>query len=185
MGVDYGVSHMAIPIVFSYQHGNIHCMSDLDTPGQRVKALRHALELTQKQLADEAEIDQSTLSDIERGKGFSADILMRLSDALATSPQFIMRGQELNHTDLLAQIKALVEPATPPKQVVTDVADTPKNPGLPGATAQTKPPILTRHINKASQLPAAVREKMTSHGGVSRESSKPARKKAPGGGRVP
>lgn len=108
MGVDYGVSHMAFPIVFNYWHGNIHCMRDMLTPAQRIKALRKKKLLTQVQLATAAEIDQSTLSDIENEKGFSAEILMRLADALGTTPQIIMRGEDLDQSALLAQIKALL-----------------------------------------------------------------------------
>lgn len=63
------------------------------------------------------------------------------------------------------------------------IHENPKNEGLPPATVQTVTPKLGLHVNKASQLPDAVRAKMTRQG-ASRESGKSARKKAPGGDRV-
>lgn len=181
MGRDYGTAHIEAPIIFFYQHGNIHCMNENDAPGLRVKALRLQKKLTQVQLAELVGIDQSTLSDIERGGGLYANTLMSLCDALNTSPQFIMRGQELNHADLLAQIKALVQA----ENQVKESADRLKSPGIPPATAPTKPPILARHVSKkASQLPDIVQAAMTSKKGVSRESDKSARKKKPRGGGI-
>lgn len=181
MGRDYGTTHMEASIIFFYQHGNIHCMNENDAPGLRVKALRLQKKLTQVQLAELVGIDQSTLSDIERGGGLYANTLMSLCDALDTSPQFIMRGRELNHADLLAQIKALVQAESAVKQR----EDKQNNSGIPPATVQTNPPILARHVSKeASQLPDIVQAAMTSKKGVSRESDKSARKKKPRGGGI-
>lgn len=39
-------------------------------------------------------VDQSTVSDIENGAGFSADLLMRISEALEVSPVVVMRGHD-------------------------------------------------------------------------------------------
>lgn len=64
------------------------------TIGGRVRTARKALGLTQPVLAKTVGIDQSTLSDIERGSGFSAEVLMRLADALELSAEQIMRGAD-------------------------------------------------------------------------------------------
>jgi transcriptional regulator with XRE-family HTH domain len=66
-----------------------HSVSEV---GRRIRDARKAKELTQVQLAKLIGIDQSTLSDIERGAGFSADILMTLCDVLETPPELLMRG---------------------------------------------------------------------------------------------
>jgi transcriptional regulator with XRE-family HTH domain len=62
--------------------------------GARIRALRKALEWNQANLAEKIGVDQSTVSDIERGSSFSADLLMRLSEALGISPTFIMQGED-------------------------------------------------------------------------------------------
>lgn len=66
----------------------------MGTIGGRVRAARKALGLTQPVLAKSVGIDQSTLSDIERGSGFSAEVLMRLAAALEVSAEQIMRGAD-------------------------------------------------------------------------------------------
>jgi len=68
----------------------------MDTPGARIRNLRKARKLTQAQLADAMGIDQSTLSDIERGAGFTAETLMLICDALEANPYVIMRGQAIS-----------------------------------------------------------------------------------------
>jgi len=61
--------------------------------GSRIRALRKAKKLSQTQLAEAVGVDQSTISDIEsKGAKFSAELLMRLSDALVASPELIMHG---------------------------------------------------------------------------------------------
>lgn len=65
----------------------------MDDVGPRIRALRKAKHLSQTQLAEAVGVDQSTISDIEsKGAKFSAEILMRLSDALAATPELVMRG---------------------------------------------------------------------------------------------
>lgn len=88
-GLDYGSAHMGYTIYFFYGPSTLDCMP---TPGERIKKLRKARQLTQPQLADLVEIDQSTVSDIERGAGFSAETLMRICEALEANPWEIMRG---------------------------------------------------------------------------------------------
>lgn len=102
---------MVIAINSFYGNGNIHCMS---TPGLRLKALRKEKGLSQVQLAAIVRVDQSTISDIENEGGLSAENLMRLCEALQTTPQFVMRGKS-DADDLLMQIKALV--STTPSEI--------------------------------------------------------------------
>lgn len=66
----------------------------MGTIGQRVRELRKGKGLTQPQLAKQIGIDQSTLSDIERGAGFSADTLMGLAKALVVSADHLMAGRD-------------------------------------------------------------------------------------------
>lgn len=69
----------------------------MDSVGTRIRALRKAKHLSQTQLGEAVGIDQSTISDIEsKGAKFSADILMSLCDALAATPEMIMRGEATN-----------------------------------------------------------------------------------------
>lgn len=80
--------------------------------GSRIKALRKARGLTQVQLAKGIGVDQSTVSDIERGAGFSADTLQALCEALETSSGYIMRGgreADLYDAELLALFHRLTE----------------------------------------------------------------------------
>lgn len=92
MSRHYGDSHMGKPIVFGYHPCTVIGMGKSEAGG-RIRALRKAKGLTQPVLAKAVGIDQSTLSDIERGAGFSAEILMRLAEQLDASCEYIMRGR--------------------------------------------------------------------------------------------
>jgi transcriptional regulator with XRE-family HTH domain len=65
----------------------------MGTIGARVRKLRKAKGLTQPQLASQVGIDQSTLSDIERGASIRAEVLLRLAAALEQTPEFIVTGE--------------------------------------------------------------------------------------------
>jgi transcriptional regulator with XRE-family HTH domain len=88
---------MGLHIGNSYRPATFNCMKgksdkgDLQR-GSRIRSLRKALELNQVELAES--VDQSTVSDMERGSSFSADLLMRLSKVLGTSPGIIMEGRD-------------------------------------------------------------------------------------------
>jgi len=90
----------------NYRNGNIHWMSEPDTPGKRLKALRIGKQISQVGLAAMVKIDQSTISDIENDRGLSAENMMRLCEALETSPQYVMRGK--TEQNILFQIKELL-----------------------------------------------------------------------------
>ena len=108
---------MVIAINSFYCNGNIHCM---DTPGSRLRALRKQKGLSQVQLSALVGIDQSTISDIENGGGLSAEYMMRLCEALNTTPQYVMRGKS-DADDLLRQIKQLVSAPAQVQQNDTQV----------------------------------------------------------------
>jgi transcriptional regulator with XRE-family HTH domain len=91
IGPHYGPSHMEIPIHFGYGGGNVTAMA---TIGERIRDRRKALKLRQGDLAELVGLDQSTISDIERGTGFGADVLMKLSVALRSNPYYVMNGEE-------------------------------------------------------------------------------------------
>lgn len=91
MRPDYGDSHMAKHIHFAYGGCMVPTMA---TIGERIRDRRKALKLRQGDLAELVGLDQSTISDIERGRGFGADVLIRLSSALRVDPQFVMNGDE-------------------------------------------------------------------------------------------
>lgn len=91
MGPNYGVSHMVMPIHFAYGRCKVRNMA---TIGERIRDRRKALKLRQGDLAALVGLDQSTISDIERGQGFGADVLMRFCGALRADPYSIMNGNE-------------------------------------------------------------------------------------------
>ncbi len=81
----------------------------METIGQRIKARRLDLGMSQKALADAVGVDQSIISDIERGAGFRVDVLTGLVEALRVSYEHIMRGPEPGAADLLGAWQAMDE----------------------------------------------------------------------------
>ena len=58
---------------------------------ENVKAARDLLDVSQEELADEAKIDRTYISGIERGKrNPSIDLLARLAEALKTTPAALL-----------------------------------------------------------------------------------------------
>jgi len=149
---------------FDYRNGNIHWM---DTPGKRVRALRQSKGLSQVTVAGLAGMDQSTLSDIENDKGFSAENLMRLCEVLASDAQYIMRGTS-NVDDVLQKIKALVSHPQSETFSLGDVSDKGKpavSPAPERRTLKVVKPV------KAPQLDPEVRRKLVSKKGAKSERS--------------
>ncbi len=72
------------------------------TIGQRIRELRKAAALTQVALAKTLGIDQSTLSDIERGHNdaFSGKVLLAMSEVFGKSPFYIVYGVDVDLQDL-------------------------------------------------------------------------------------
>lgn len=64
-----------------------------DIAGARIKELREANRYTREQLAELAEISPKFLYEIETGKkGFSANTLYRIAQALGVSSEYILSG---------------------------------------------------------------------------------------------
>lgn len=91
MGQHYGETHMGLHIENYYRPATFDCM---ENRGARIRSMRKALGLNQEELAEKLEVDQSTVSDIERGAGFSADLLMKLTRHLGGSPTLLMVGHD-------------------------------------------------------------------------------------------
>lgn len=69
----------------------------MKTIGERVRALRESKGFErQRDLANLVGVDQSVISDIERGAGFKAQVLMGLCEHLETTPEYVMLGDERN-----------------------------------------------------------------------------------------
>lgn len=88
--------------------------------GIRIRDLRERKHLTREQVAEKADISSRFLYEIEVGnKGFSADTLYKLAEALDTNANYILSGEDLNNIDNemmdvigrfeKAQIKILME----------------------------------------------------------------------------
>ena len=70
------------------------------TAGKRIKKLRLEKRYTREQLAYLADISDKFLYEIESGKkGFSAVTLMKLSEALNVSMDYIMAGKDMKSSE--------------------------------------------------------------------------------------
>lgn len=66
--------------------------------GERIRELREFQNYTREGLAEKVDISSKFLYEIEVGKkGFSADTLCRISQALSVSCDYIMYGEEKEH----------------------------------------------------------------------------------------
>lgn len=76
--------------------------------GQRIKELREAKKYTRACFAEKVGISIKFLYEIETGKkGFSADVLCKIADALSVSCDFIMYGKESSYEGRAAIIHIL------------------------------------------------------------------------------
>jgi transcriptional regulator with XRE-family HTH domain len=82
---------MGLHIGNFYGPATFDCMEKV---GERIRRMRKAQGLSQVDLAAKMGVDQSTISDIERGAGFSAELLMKMCDHLGGSAALIMRGED-------------------------------------------------------------------------------------------
>jgi len=72
-------------------------MSDIQA-GSRIRELREMKHFTRRDLADRVDISPKFLYEIEKGqKGFSAEILCRISQELSVSCDYIMLGEDKEH----------------------------------------------------------------------------------------
>lgn len=88
--------------------------------GIRIRNLREKKHFTREQLAEKADISSKFLYEIEVGnRGFSANTLDKLAEALSTNTDYILHGKNWNKVDNevmnvierfeKAQIKNLIE----------------------------------------------------------------------------
>ena len=84
--------------------------------GQRIRELRETHNYTREGFAEKIDISVKFLYEIETGKkSFSVEILYRISKALSVSCDYIMRGKEMEHSDVEKMACALE--TLEPKQV--------------------------------------------------------------------
>lgn len=77
--------------------------------GERIRELREIQCFTREALAEKVDISSKFLYEIETGKkGFSADVLCRLSRALSVSCDYIMLGEDVSNQGS-EQISCLLE----------------------------------------------------------------------------
>lgn len=77
--------------------------------GERIRELREIQCYTREALAEKVDISSKFLYEIETGKkGFSADVLCRLSRALSVSCDYIMMGEEVSNQGSV-QINCILE----------------------------------------------------------------------------
>jgi transcriptional regulator with XRE-family HTH domain len=136
MSCDYGSAHMGCPIESSYRSATFTLMG---TIGERIRQLRKAKGLTQPVLAKAIGIDQSTLSDMERGAGFSAEILMKLCDELEATADFIMRGRLTQPSPRVAAAQKAVSQLTDEERLSLFTAI--QQPGLSDQGVERRIPI--------------------------------------------
>lgn len=66
--------------------------------GERIRELREIQHYTRECFAEKIDISSKFLYDIETGKkGFSAEVLVRISKALSVSCEYIMIGEEVGN----------------------------------------------------------------------------------------
>lgn len=79
--------------------------------GLRIRELRKARNYTREDLANMVDISSKFLYEIETGKkGFSAETLSKLSDALQVSCDYIMLGKEQYNIGKIVYILKMLEP---------------------------------------------------------------------------
>lgn len=75
-------------------------MQKNSTLGHRIAELRSRRGWTQKKLAEQAGLSTPFLSEIENDKrNVSADVLLRIADALGASLDYLMRGERKDSVD--------------------------------------------------------------------------------------
>lgn len=81
--------------------------------GERIRELRETQNYTREAFAEKVDISAKFLYEIEVGKkGFSADTLCRISQALSVSCDYIMLGEEKEHrgTEKIICVLEMLEP---------------------------------------------------------------------------
>ena len=80
-------------------------MTDYKTIGRRLAERRRVLGLRQAELAERADLSDKYISNIERAYSIpSIEVILRLCDALETTPNHILLGTEQSDTDKYTQL---------------------------------------------------------------------------------
>ena len=84
--------------------------------GERIRELREVQNYTREAFAEKIDISAKFLYEIETGKkGFSADTLIRISEALFVSCDYIMLGEDTKHCNS-ERVMCMLD-AMKPKQI--------------------------------------------------------------------
>lgn len=103
------MSHSISPMRFfcNRQSGiKRHHNSDMETFASRFRNRRNHLGLSQKELAAKANVSQTTISDIERGRNDASRELLSLARALQVNPDWLQSGIGDMDNSLQAHLKA-------------------------------------------------------------------------------
>lgn len=96
-------------VIYSYNNPRM----ELKTYGDRVKAARLELKLSQTALAKKAGVSQTTVSDIERGRNDGSKDIVQIARALQRSPEYLLLGKEPKVTADSDDILTLWDTLTP------------------------------------------------------------------------
>lgn len=72
---------------------------EIKTYGERVRAARVALKMSQIALAKKAGVSQTTVSDIERGRNENSKDIVQIAKALKRTPEYLLTGKERESGD--------------------------------------------------------------------------------------
>ena len=112
--------------VYGRRDSLFRCAADsvpgMATIGERVRARRGALDLTQEELPGEVEVTPQHISRIESGLNSpSLELLVRLSRTLGTSADFLLTGEEEPALDVVAAIRAAPQLDSQAKRLLVDL----------------------------------------------------------------
>lgn len=97
---------MGTAIHFCYQGSTL---GGMDTIGARIRERRKELGIAkQSDLGEMVGLDQSTISDIERGSGFGVEYVMPLARALRWSPEELLEGRKGESVPMTENMHALL-----------------------------------------------------------------------------
>lgn len=116
--------------------------------GDRIREIRQSLGWTQDQLAKEAQISKSFLSEIENSKSdVSGDKLLKIANALNASLDYLMKGES-------SENKRMIKPVEIPHEL-SEMAD--EN----GLTYKETITTLKTHQSLMSRRSSKINQKMT------------------------
>lgn len=99
------------------------------TIGQKVRAKRLELGLTQEQLRDLTGLHQTHISDIEIGdvQSPTGDTIVKLADALQVTTDYLLRDEEANPSDFSTAPLGLPAPDKKPRNMSSTTSKFPKS----------------------------------------------------------